>query len=166
MTSARNLTDVLRPTAALLRAQLAVAAAIEQRAVAATDLDGTTTDLLLRIALSPDGRLRGVHLCRQLHLSPSYVSRRIDRAVAEGLVERRPDPDDRRAQIITLTEAGQEALDDFTPRLVDVVDEVMFNTFDTDEVDTLIGLLSRLEVAATTALEPNASTTREIPRPT
>ena len=124
--------ELLRPTAALLAAHLAVAAAIEQRAVAASTLDGTASDLL----------------------SPSYVSRRIDRAVADGLVERQLDPGDRRAQIITLTPAGRAALDDFLPHLVQVIDEVVFNTFDLSEVDTLVELLGRLEAAAETAVAP------------
>ncbi len=157
MPTVPDLTDVLRPTAALLRAQIAVTAAVEQLVVASTTLDGTTSDLLLRIALSQDGHVRGVDLCRQLRLSPSYVSRRIDRAVADGLVERRPDPNDRRAQIITLTPAGRAALDAFTPRLVAVVNEIVFDTFEIDEVNTLVSLLGRLETAATTAVDHSST---------
>ena len=138
----------LRPTAALLTTHLAVSAAIESCAVAATPHDATTQDLLLRIALSPEGRVRGVELCRQLHLSPSYVSRRIDRAEADGLVRRTADPDDRRAQAVVLTDAGRAAADVFVQHLVGVVDRVVWQTLDAEEADQLVNLLARIEHAA------------------
>lgn len=141
--------DTLRPTAALLAAQIAVAEAVERRAVAATDLDPTTCDLLLRLGRSRSGELRGADLCRQLRLSPGYVSRRIDRAEAAGLVARRPDPDDRRAQLISMTDAGREALADFEPQLVQVVGEIVHAHLSDDEMATLVDLLDRIEAAAT-----------------
>jgi DNA-binding MarR family transcriptional regulator len=148
MSPTRALLDVLRPTAALLGAHIAVEATINDRAVDPSGLDATTCDLLLRISMSPNGQLRAADLCRQLQLSPSYVSRRLDRALAAGLVEREPDPADRRAHIITLTGDGQAALDTFVPQLVDVVQHVVFDTLEDEEVATLIDLLERVESAA------------------
>ncbi len=148
MTATRHPTEALRPTAALLSAHIAVESAIQSGAVGPSGLDGTTYDLLLRISLSPDGHLRPSEICRQLQLSPSHVSRRLDRAIEEQLVNRRPDPLDRRAQIVTLTDAGEAALDAFTPRLVDVVERVVFDALDPIEIDTLVTLLNRMEAAA------------------
>lgn len=145
--------ETLRPTAALLSAQTAVAASINALAVAPTPHDDITHDLLLRIAHSPQQRLRGVDLCRQLQLSPSYVSRRIDRAEADGLVARGPDPDDRRAQSITLTAAGRAAVDDFVPRLTGVVDRIVTDTLTRAERAQLIELLGRIEAAGRGLLE-------------
>lgn len=154
MTSARNPTEVLRPTAAILSAHIAVDSAIQRGAVAPSGLDGTTCDLLLRITLSPEGRLRAAEICRQLQLSPGHVSRRLDRAIDEGLLIRNPDPFDRRAQIVALTEAGETALESFTPRLVDVVERVVFDALEPAEVDTLIALLNRVEAAAIESHQP------------
>lgn len=137
----------LAPTAALLGAQIAVGAAIEQLAVDASRLDSTTSDLLLRLSMSPSGSLRGVDLCRQLQLSPSYVSRRIDRAEADGFVRRQPDPTDRRAQLVSLTDEGRRAIDEFTPHLLATVERIVAD-LSPPEVDTLIDLLGRMERAA------------------
>lgn len=154
MTSTRDLADALRPTAALLSAHIAVESAIQSGAVGPSGLDGTTYDLLLRINLSPEGHPRPAEICRQLQLSPSHVSRRLDRAIEEGLISRRPDPSDRRAQIVTLTNAGTAAIDAFTPRLIDVVERVVFDALDPIEIDTLVALLNRVEAAAIESQQP------------
>jgi DNA-binding MarR family transcriptional regulator len=143
----------LNPSGSLLSAQLAVSAAIERDAVRPTSQDSTTIDLLLRLALSPGKRLRGVELGRQLRLNPGYVSRRIDRAEEAGLVQRADDPDDRRAQLIVLTDAGQSVVDDFVPHLNRVLKAVIFDTLSTAEITVLVSLLNRIEEAAQSHLE-------------
>lgn len=138
----------LRPSGALLAANIALGAAIERDAVDATDYDPTTLDLLVRIELEPSGRLRAVELVRQLSLSPSHVSRRLDRAERDGLVRREPDPDDRRASQVVLTAKGKRVADDFAPRLEAVIRRVIFDTLDPREIDTLVDLLDRITTAA------------------
>ena len=56
----------------------------------------------LRLRLAEGHTIRGVELGRQLSKTAGYVSRVIDQAEDAGLVVRKPDPDDRRAQLITL----------------------------------------------------------------
>lgn len=144
----RELERLLRPSGALLAAQAALGRAIQDLAVARTDHDATTLDLLIRLRLAPDQQLRGVDLCRHLLRSPSHVSRMIDRVESDGLVERLADPDDRRAQRITLTDAGRQAVDQFTPRLTDVLERTIHATLTADEIDGLIDLLMRISVSA------------------
>lgn len=139
---------ILRPSGALLAAQIALGAAIDRDAVAHASLDATTLDLLVRIDLAGDGGIRPVELCRQLLLSPSHVSRVIDRAEAADLVERSPDPDDRRAQRIALTDGGRAAVGDFAPRLHAVLDRVIHQTLDRGEIAQLVAMLQRIEKAA------------------
>ena len=67
-------------------------------------------DLLWAIRRSPGGRLRVNELAREVVLSPTAMSRFVDRAVAAGVVAREPDPDDRRAQQVVLTDAGRDLL--------------------------------------------------------
>ena len=50
-------------------------------------------------------------LARLLMLSPAGMTNRIDRLEAAGLVERRPDPDDRRSSLIVLTADGRRLVD-------------------------------------------------------
>ena len=144
---------ILRPSGSLLSAQIAMSAVIERDAVGETSHDSTTVDLLLRLALSPDNRLRGVELGRQLRLNPGYVSRRIDRAENAGLVQRATDPADRRAQLIILTSEGQRVVDHFVPHLNRVLKDVIFDTLSTAEIDVLVDLLCRIEQAARTRLD-------------
>ena len=84
-------------------AQTALARLIETEAVEPTGHDPTTLDLLVRLDQAPGNRLRAIELSRQLLMSPSHISRTIDRAEAAGLVERGADPDDRRASQVVLT---------------------------------------------------------------
>jgi DNA-binding MarR family transcriptional regulator len=63
-------------------------------------------DLLWALRRSPGGRLRVNQLASEVVLSPTAMSRFVDRAVAAGVVAREPDPDDRRAQQVVLTDEG------------------------------------------------------------
>ncbi|MEM9135088.1 MAG: MarR family winged helix-turn-helix transcriptional regulator [Actinomycetota bacterium] len=139
---------LLRPSGALLGAHIAVAAAIDEHAVAVTGHDPTTLDLLTRLALTEGNQLRAVELCRQLRLSPSHVSRMLDRAEAAGLVRREPDPDDRRAHQIAVTPHGWEVIDQFAPLLTAVLKEVVHGALAEDEIETLVALLGKIEQAA------------------
>ncbi len=132
----------------MLSAQTAVARLIDIEAVAPTGHDPTILDLLTRLDQAPDGRLRAVELSRQLLKSPSHISRTIDRAAAAGLVERSPDPEDRRASQVCLTPPGRDVVADFAPRLTAIVDRVIHQTLTADEVDLLVSLLGRVEDAA------------------
>lgn len=48
-------------------------------------------------------------LAERFGCDPSSVSLLVDRLAARGLVERRPDPADRRAKLVVATEEGREA---------------------------------------------------------
>jgi DNA-binding MarR family transcriptional regulator len=67
-------------------------------------------DLLWTLYRAPGRRLRVNELAREVVLSPTAMSRFVDRAEAAGCVRRDPDPDDRRALQIALTDAGIELL--------------------------------------------------------
>lgn len=144
----RSTEEMLRPSAWLMRAASDAGHALATHAVADTGLDATTLDLLLRLRVAPDGELRGVDLCDQLHKSPSHVSRVVDRAEAAGLVVRGPDPADRRAHLITATGEGESAIDGYLPHLEEVLQRVMFETLSGNEIETLIDLLARISEAA------------------
>ena len=59
-------------------------------------------------------QLRPSDFTGSLMLTSSGTTKRLDRLERAGLVERAPDPDDRRGVIITLTEAGHELIDRVT----------------------------------------------------
>jgi len=62
----------------------------------------------------PPYQLRPSDFTGSLMLTSSGTTKRLDRLERAGLLERTPDPDDRRGVIITLTEAGHELIDRVT----------------------------------------------------
>lgn len=66
------------------------------------DATGTATsqsfDILIRLARSQDGQLRMSELAAQASLTPSGLTRAVDRLQDQGLVTRQTCPDDRRAR--------------------------------------------------------------------
>ena len=138
----------LATTEALLDANTLVGAAIDQLAVVPAGLDPSTADLLVRLSQSHQCGIRGVDIGEQCQMTATRVSRLLDRAEADGLVKRLPDPSDRRAQQVVLTDHGSEAAATFAPLLDDVLERLVFETLTTDERDTLIELLGKLNARA------------------
>jgi DNA-binding MarR family transcriptional regulator len=139
--------ETLRATGSLRSTHTAVSKLIDTEAVAATGHDPTTIDLLVRLDQSPHQRLRSVQLSQQLLLSPSHISRMVDRAEEAGLVERCVDLDDRRASQVAMTDAGRTVLADFAPRLERIIDDIVTTQLSTAEANTLVDLLQRIEAA-------------------
>lgn len=138
----------LRTSGALLAAQTALNRVLTCDAVTPTGHDPTVIDLLIRLDQAPGTRLRAIDLSRQLRLSPSHISRTIDRAQSAGLVRRSADLDDRRATQITLTDQGRRALARFAPFFEAVIEKVIHQTLTPTEADTLVTLLRKIEDAA------------------
>lgn len=70
-------------------------------------VDPMAYPLLYNLRAQP---MRVSTLAEVLHCDVSTVSRQVSTLVDHGLVSRGPDPDDRRAQALTLTDAGQRLL--------------------------------------------------------
>lgn len=94
--------------------------------------------------LSRNEGLNQVTLADMLDVQPITVARLIDKLVAVDLVERRPDPHDRRAQRLFLTTKAAGVL----TRIWEVADEIyaeVLKDVTTEERDTLISLLTRVQ---------------------
>jgi DNA-binding MarR family transcriptional regulator len=85
-------------------------------------------------------------LARRLGLDRTVMTHLLDDLEAAGLVERRPDPVDRRARRIVSTEAGTARLDELDRRLAEVED-VVLAPLDAAERRTLRALLHKTAVA-------------------
>jgi DNA-binding MarR family transcriptional regulator len=95
----------------LLRAARHLELAIERRLA---DFGLNMTEFNVLAALRRTGspfRMAPVDLSRSLLLSSGGLTKRIDRLEAHGLVERSPDPKDRRSVLVGLTEAGRELIE-------------------------------------------------------
>ena len=87
--------------------------------------------------------LRSIELGRRAGLEPSSMTGLLDRMERDGLVARRADPSDRRAQRIQLTGAGQK-IKDTVLRLLDRALKNLFESIDNREVEMLKDLLRRV----------------------
>lgn len=90
----------------LLRVHSALVRQLDAELVAAHDLPLRSYEVLLHLGDAPGRRLRMTELSRSVLLSPSGVSRLVDRLEADGLVGRRRCELDGRGYWTELTEAG------------------------------------------------------------
>jgi DNA-binding MarR family transcriptional regulator len=95
---------------AFLNAHAHVTRAISRDLAEAGLPDLSWYDLLWAIYRHPDQRLRVNELAREVVLSPTAMSRFVDRVEAAGYVRREPDPADRRALRVAITDSGAALL--------------------------------------------------------
>ena len=110
----------------LTRASLAVTAALRRELAAAGFPRVRPAYIGVLMCLWREDGLQAVELGRRAGLEPSTMTGMLDRMERDRLVERRPDPADRRAQRIVLTEEGRRCRG-----VVDeLVDRVLARAFD------------------------------------
>ena len=101
-------------------------------------------DYLAQLERHPEG-LRMNALSRYLMVTGGNVTGLTDQLVGEGLVERLPDPEDRRSLIVRLTAAGRERfLEMATEHEAWLVE--LFDGFDRDTKATLYAALGQLRL--------------------
>src|ERR1700757_2457613 len=76
-------------------------------------------------------------------ISSGGMTNRLDRLERAGLVERRPDPNDRRGKLIALTDAGRRVVDETIGRHV-ANEERLLSVLTETEQETLDALLKKL----------------------
>jgi DNA-binding MarR family transcriptional regulator len=93
--------------------------------------------------LQVHGPLRVSDVAHRLGVDLSVASRQIASLAAEGYVERREDPHDRRAQLVAVTRPGRKVLRESHRRMVAAFTRVLENWSDED-VNALTSGLDRL----------------------
>jgi len=101
-------------------------------------------DILIRLARSKESELRMSELAAQASLTPSGLTRAVDRLQQQGLVIRRTCPDDRRGSFAQLTSAGRTMMDEAIPEHIAQVDQVLDDVFSPAEEQQLASFLRRL----------------------
>lgn len=97
--------------------------------------------VLFRLSRQPG--LRQVELADKLDVEPITLSRIIDRLADAGLVERTPDPADRRAWRLQVTETAQPLIAKLRKLAESLVADA-FNGLSDDELNRLRGNLARI----------------------
>jgi DNA-binding MarR family transcriptional regulator len=104
----------------------------------------------LRLA-GPPQRLSPTLLFKGLMLSSAGITSRLDRLEGRGFVKRKPDPRDRRAVLVELTDAGRRLLDEAVTANTRTERELL-GDLSTKELETLSRLLRKMLAG----LEPHA----------
>jgi DNA-binding MarR family transcriptional regulator len=106
-----RLTDAeTRAWQALLHAHHDVVERLDRELRDAHGITFAEYDVLLRLGRAPERALRMSDLAERVLLSPSGVTRLVDRLAARGLLERRTDPTDARVALASLTTEGSRLL--------------------------------------------------------
>lgn len=111
--------------------------------IAAQQKDGIESAAYALLAhLVIDGPCRTTALAEAMHSDPSTVSRQTAALVRNGLVERRPDPDDGRACLLAATEHGNRMFEQ-NRRRRDAHIAAMLDGWSAAEMEQLTSLLDR-----------------------
>jgi MarR family 2-MHQ and catechol resistance regulon transcriptional repressor len=101
-------------------------------------------DLILRLARSPGRRLRMADLAAQCGLSPSGLTRAVDRLVRDGLVERLGCPEDARGAYAVLTDEGETRVVATIRQHLASLEEHFFGVLDDKEIAQLAAISRKL----------------------
>ena len=104
----------------------------------------TSYDVLVNVSEAPGGRLRMRELADAVLLSRSGLTRLVDRLEREGLLCRRPCPDDARGAFAEITPAGRARLAEARPTHLAGVRERFLRHFAPAELERLAGLWDRV----------------------
>jgi DNA-binding MarR family transcriptional regulator len=117
-----------------------------RQAFTAHDIESWEFDVLA--ALRRAGRpyeLSPGRLLRETLVTSGTMTNRVDRLATRGLVERHPDPSDRRGVLVRLTPEGKDAVDGAFAALLDAESDLLTGLSAKDQKD-LADLLRRLLV--------------------
>lgn len=98
--------------------------------------------ILCVLMLSEDG-MNQREIAEEMGVSPSTLSEMINRLVEDGYVERKADPGDRRARLLSLTEAGRIQGQEILEECACVLAFLFRNLEDGDKME-LVRLLDKL----------------------
>jgi DNA-binding MarR family transcriptional regulator len=104
----RNLSDAeIRAWQAFLHAHHQITRQLDAELRSEHELPLNAYDVLLRLARAPHRRLRMTDLAERVMMSPSGLTRVVDRLAAEGLVQRERYDGDARVMLAQLTDKGR-----------------------------------------------------------
>lgn len=133
-----------RAWAAVLRCHAALVPVLSRRVEREAGLPLAWYDVLLELQAAPERRLRITELGERVVLSRSRVSRVVDDLSAAGLVERTPDPTDRRAAFAVLTAKGAGAYERAAPIYLSAIQEQFAAHLSDEERRTVATALERV----------------------
>lgn len=101
-------------------------------------------DVLMQLDMA-GGRLRLSDLAQAVVLSPSGLSKLLDRMQESGLVERQPDPDDARSTFAAITRHGRGVVRKTRPRHHIFLQHAFGDVLDDRDLADLTRIMARLD---------------------
>ncbi|HEX6568956.1 MAG TPA: MarR family transcriptional regulator [Acidimicrobiales bacterium] len=136
--------DRLTLVGLLIESSTALRAQLDRRLEHDVDLPLQWFELLLRLARSPGRHLRMSDLAAQTSLTPSGLTRAIDRLEGAGLVTRAPCDSDKRGSYAVLTPQGVERITAALGPHLDHVEEHLTSALTRAEQVELASLLRKV----------------------
>jgi DNA-binding MarR family transcriptional regulator len=102
---------------------------------------------LLLLSRAGDEGMRRIDLANQLQLSPSGITRLLDRLEDQGYVGKGECKEDARVSYAILTEAGLNKIKEAWPEHVEAIERRVGSILSDEEMKTLIELLGKLSAA-------------------
>jgi len=101
-------------------------------------LSNVEFEVLLRLARSPENRLRMTDLAAQTQLTTSGMTRVIDRLERDGLVERTACSTDRRSSYAVVTRTGLARLDQVMPGHLEMIERWFTGQLTCDQLNHVL----------------------------
>ncbi len=129
---------------------------IDQRAqtIGLTSAQWRVLSSVSRAEMRNEEPLNQAALADQMDMEPITLSRQIDRMEAAGLIERRPDPGDRRANRLYLTDAARPLVEKFRSVATACLEGVLTGVSEA-EVETVVEVLTRIRANLVGHAEPS-----------
>lgn len=112
-------------------------------------------DLMAQLDKAPNGMTLG-ELSQRMMVSNGNVTGLVERLAQQGLIERRPSPSDRRAQIVSLTAEGRKTFRAMARTHEGWIAEI-FSDLSPADIDTLMKLLAKTKASARKAIDGGAA---------
>jgi DNA-binding MarR family transcriptional regulator len=122
----------------------AVTRELNERLSAEHGLSLSELEVLLHLARAPERSMRRVDLANEVLLSPSGITRLLNRLAEDGLVGSRACPSDARVTWAVLTDKGAETLDLAFEVQRAILERLLGDQLSASELETLSELLGRL----------------------
>ena len=105
--------------------------------------DVTSVQFASMQAIELHGEMEQSQIAQSIHYDKATIGGVINRLEKRGWVERKSNPKDRRAKLVTLTKEGRKALEEITPVVKALQDQVVANLSD-DERELFIKLAQKV----------------------
>jgi MarR family transcriptional regulator for hemolysin len=115
----------------------------QAQAIGLTSAQWRVLSSVARAEMHGEEPLHQATLAEMMDMEPITLSRQVDRMEAAGLIERRPDPVDRRVKRLYLTEAARPLVEKFRAVAISCYDNVLEGVSD-QEIEQVVSVLTRI----------------------